>query len=365
MKIQESIPVPNPNGDLNEIEPYDPSSRDFKSFFKGSQTIIHRYRTTFNDISSLRRTVNFPMYAFWMGKLRELSAIPVAAELIPALSTGTVGLVTNQSQIRIVGEVRALDLIEGRIWGGKRYGNFGSTMDIIYEWLKIFPNGDFERIATAVLTATWVAIEGHGAVTVTPYPDYYGRLMKEMVPDGIETAPLYEFSNLHEPSFVFEPSDPIYLAAPGPRVRPILHEEIFKTTLTEANVVGNVYFANYYLWQEKTRDILLYSICPEIFIGSDGKGELVCINAQVKHLREAMPFDKISVTVAIKSLYKNFIKLYFEYFRIEQDGQRTKLAVGEHEAAWVAGKQYKERNEFISFPNNLLKALGKKRRESS
>ncbi len=55
----------------------------------------------------------------------------------------------------------------------------------------------------------------------------------------------------------------------------------------------------------------------------------------LRTLREAMPFDKIAVTMALKRLRRRSANFYFEYFRLEPDGSRTKLAFGEHHAAWV------------------------------
>lgn len=64
-------------------------------------------------------------------------------------------------------------------------------------------------------------------------------------------------------------------------------------------------------------------------------GELLCLECRVDHLREAMPFDRIVVTMALKVLNTFSAAFYFEYFRLEPDGTRIKLAVGEHLAVWV------------------------------
>jgi acyl-CoA thioesterase FadM len=48
-----------------------------------------------------------------------------------------------------------------------------------------------------------------------------------------------------------------------------------------------------------------------------------------------MPFDRIEVAVGLKGLHRRGVTLHFEYYRVAEDGQRTKLAVGEHEAIWT------------------------------
>jgi enediyne polyketide synthase len=83
------------------------------------------------------------------------------------------------------------------------------------------------------------------------------------------------------------------------------------------------------------RDRYFYRIIPEYFRGVGEKGELLCLQTQVQHLREAMPFDTIIVTMALKLLTKYSVTFHFEYFRQEVDGSRTKLAFGEQQNVWV------------------------------
>ncbi|UCF95348.1 MAG: hypothetical protein JSW39_14765, partial [Desulfobacterales bacterium] len=126
-----------------------------------------------------------------------------------------------------------------------------------------------------------------------------------------------------------------YRAASGPLIRPLLHEQIIETSLDNANLVGNIYFANYYAWMGQTRDRYFFNLIPEYFRGTGEKGELLCLECRVDHLREAMPFDRIVVTMALKALNTFTATFYFEYFRQEPDGERVKLAFGEHQAVWV------------------------------
>ena len=114
-----------------------------------------------------------------------------------------------------------------------------------------------------------------------------------------------------------------------------MYERKISTSLENSNIVGNLYFANYYAWQGQVRDRFFYEIVPEYFKGVGEKGELICLDAEVKHLREAMPFDDIIVTMALKKLKKSSAVFYLEYFRAMPDGGRLKLAFGEHRCMWV------------------------------
>ena len=126
-----------------------------------------------------------------------------------------------------------------------------------------------------------------------------------------------------------------YLAPAGPTVEPKLFSQLTETSLEDANIVGNIYFANYYAWQGRVRDRYFYDLIPEYFQGTGDKGELICLNCRVDHLREAMPFDRIEVRMALKALKKCHATLYFEYFKADPNGRPLKLATGKQEVVWV------------------------------
>jgi hypothetical protein len=50
-----------------------------------------------------------------------------------------------------------------------------------------------------------------------------------------------------------------------------------------------------------------------------------------------MPFDRIFVSMSLEVLYECGVSLFFEYFRLEQGGKKSKLATGVHRAAWLVG----------------------------
>jgi acyl-CoA thioesterase FadM len=129
----------------------------------------------------------------------------------------------------------------------------------------------------------------------------------------------------------------LYAEPAGPvKTSSLLQEQIFETTLEDANLVGNIYFSNYYLWQGRVRDNFLNKIAPEFFSGSGEKGELRCINCKVNHMSEAMPFDRIAVRMHRSAVFKRGLNFYFDCYRITADGKRHKLGYGEHEAVWFA-----------------------------
>ena len=147
-------------------------------------------------------------------------------------------------------------------------------LDLTFDFRKVLPDGGYERLAWLEQQTTWVRILDHGAAKVEPYPEYYGTFLQEMLPR-------FDSPNLPEP--IPEPLKPLfeneneddnflYRAPVGPMVKPILHTQFMETSLEDANIVGNIYFANYYAWQGKVRDHYFYSLIPEYFRGTGEKG---------------------------------------------------------------------------------------------
>lgn len=116
----------------------------------------------------------------------------------------------------------------------------------------------------------------------------------------------------------------------------LLYEHVFESSLEDANLVGNIYFANYYRWQGRTRDEYFRTTAPELYRGTGEAGELRCLFCKIEHLREAMPFDPIAVRMSLVALHERGARLRFDYFRVNPDGGRDKLGSGEHVAGWFA-----------------------------
>ena len=59
------------------------------------------------------------------------------------------------------------------------------------------------------------------------------------------------------------------------------------------------------------------------------------MHTRVEHLREVMPFDDVLVTMSLSALYERGIDLEFEYFKVNEDGSREKLAIARHRTVWT------------------------------
>ena len=302
---------------------------------QGQVIFVYRFPVTFMPAGQLSRHVYYSHYFFWAGEAREASAWPVLKGLSDQFSTGQWGGVTNFADLKILGEATTNDLIEVWMWASDNSGSQNSVLDLTYDFRKVLPNGGYERLAWLTQQTTWVKILDHGVVKVAPYPEYYNAFIKEMLPQ-------YDAPTLPEPMveplktlYEYKDESIVYRSPAGPVVEPILFSQVIETSLEDANIVGNIYFANYYAWQGKVRDRYFYDLIPEYFQGTGEKGELICLNCRVDHLREAMPFDRIEVRMALKVLKESHATLYFEYFKVNPDAQPLKLATGKQEVVWV------------------------------
>ncbi|MBI3601474.1 MAG: SDR family NAD(P)-dependent oxidoreductase [Candidatus Omnitrophica bacterium] len=299
---------------------------------QGQLVYTKRFPVTFKSNQNLSRSVYFTNYAVWMGEIREYGLYPIMQKLAELTETGGWGIATNYVKIKILGEVWGRDTVEVRLWMVKSLGIKDSTFDWMFEWRRVLPNGAYERVATSELRTTWVRITGHGEAEIEGMPKFIQNFMDGMRPRD------------NSPTILDKISEPIKNISTGQlikkndilsRQRHLLHEESFKTSLEESNLVGNIYFANYPKWLGKTRDLYFQGIVPEYFRGIGKEGEFLTLDCNIDHLQEAMPFDEIIVRMYLEVLYEKGFDLFFEFFRVNQEGEQIKLAFGRQKIVWI------------------------------
>ncbi|ANJ87207.1 type I polyketide synthase [Pandoraea oxalativorans] len=293
-----------------------------------------RFRVAYKDASPPVLTLTAATLAQWMGRLREEHTVDFGRQMLDEFDTGIYGMATNHARIESLARPDTTDLIEGRFWFTRQYGRGDSSMDQLLEWHRIDAAGRHQLIARARMATTWTRIVSHGVIAPSPLPAFYGDWLRprldafnrakaagEFVESGDETSPL---------------TSPALFTAPAtPRMTSILWRKTFETSLSNANLVGNVYFANYYQWQEATLEHYIQRISRDLPHPSAAREGLHCLSACVNHLREAMPFDSIEVVMALQCLHAEGFELRFEHYRLERNDVRVKLAVGSTCHVWT------------------------------
>lgn len=304
---------------------------------QGQLVYEQRFQVSFKDSGSISRRVYFSQYFRWVGKIREIPMESIASQMLSDFLTGDWGMVTNAVSLRVLGEATSYDTIQARAWVGNVVN---SSFDTYIEFCKVNKDQSLERIALAEVKATWVRLMSYGVPTPMPFPSYLQEYLDRFAakepasldlryPETLPLPPLpATLGNVN-----IEPT--IYQSPLQSRYGKLLYSETFQTTLEESNLVGNVYYGNYFIWQGRILDLFLYSVAPEYLRVSNAKGELICLYTRMDYLREAMPFDKIRVLLYVKSISECGALFSFEFFREQPDGHLEKLHVGQQEAIWA------------------------------
>jgi enediyne biosynthesis thioesterase len=106
----------------------------------------------------------------------------------------------------------------------------------------------------------------------------------------------------------------------------------------ETNVVGNVYFANYFLWQGKCREEFLRRYAPKVLDEFKAGYGMITRECSCVFHEEAFAFNGILIRMGLDQLMRTGMSMTFDYFRVsEPDGaDLTLLAQGKQTALWTS-----------------------------
>ncbi len=286
-----------------------------------------RWPVSYRQVANFSQTVYFSNFFSWIEQVRDLALLPIRQTLGEQLATGKWGMVTNLAEVEILGEAGLDDVIESRIGIGNVSASQNSTVDFNYDWLKVLPNGDKERIAVGKLRMTWVKLTKNAPPQPLPLPEFIQGFINQIANYQPESLP-DSFQNIPK-------GEKLYQNISRPNSSLLLQEQIFSTCLEETDAIGNINFQNYYIFQGRLRDGFFQEIIPEYYRRDLKQGEFRCLHSKVDFLREAFPFDHIKVKMYLQAVYERSVSLVFEYFRVIPNGTQEKLAVGQQDAIWL------------------------------
>jgi enediyne core biosynthesis thioesterase len=96
----------------------------------------------------------------------------------------------------------------------------------------------------------------------------------------------------------------------------------------ETNLVGNVYYANYFTWQDRCRLSFIHELVPELVPQLRAGLAFVTLGCRINFADELFLFDEVDVRMSLTELVQNRLRLAFDYSR---DGRP--IARGEQELA--------------------------------
>lgn len=105
----------------------------------------------------------------------------------------------------------------------------------------------------------------------------------------------------------------------------------------ETNVVGNVYFSNYFVWQGKCREAFLAKYAPKVLQDfAEGHGMITKESSCVFH-NESYAFDKLLIRMSLDKINRTSITMNFDYYR--EDNELVLLATGRQSTIWASPGQ--------------------------
>jgi enediyne biosynthesis thioesterase len=126
----------------------------------------------------------------------------------------------------------------------------------------------------------------------------------------------------------------------------------------ETNLVGNVYYANYILWQGRCREMFLKDEAPSIINDLSQGLALVTVRVSCDYFSELFAFDQVIIRMGLGEIKQNRITMVFEYWRVTDRGEEL-VAKGDQMAACMR----REGGKTVStpIPNALMVALNQYR----
>lgn len=98
-------------------------------------------------------------------------------------------------------------------------------------------------------------------------------------------------------------------------IEPVTHFEMrHVVTFEETNVVGNVYYSNYFSWQGRCRELFLRRYAPDLLAELEsGQLRMVTAHASCDFLDEFRAFDEVEVRMRLLGFISFGLSLGFDY----------------------------------------------------
>lgn len=121
-------------------------------------------------------------------------------------------------------------------------------------------------------------------------------------------------------------------------------------TFEETNLVGNVYYSNYFSWQGRCREMFLREHAPTTLAElQTGELRLVTAHASCDYVDEFKAFDEIQIRLSLNRFIAYGISLNFEFCRAHET-----LARGRQDIKFM--RRQGARWELADIPDQLMAA---------
>jgi enediyne polyketide synthase len=331
-----------PPSQIDEVTPThisslsEPSTKFIERGPEGQKVFVCKFNLGLKDNSTISGGVNFANYAHWIGNVRETALKPIGKYISDEFYSGHF-MVTNHTDTHIIRHVRNHESIEARIWIDQVFGYKDSSLILKFVWCKLAANGTIVPIAFSNHQLSWIKVVGHGLVEPVECPSFFAEFLREndLVPKQpkakqAENLPPAEAIALQDLGDLIQAYDLIG------KDKNVVTETTFDTSMQHSNLAQNIYFSNYFAWQGHLIDKYIFELDPQLYMSMSPKAQFATTLCRVTHLREAMPFDRIAITLQLDRIRQRAIDFYLEYFKVASPNERIKLAYGHHTLTWAS-----------------------------
>lgn len=127
-----------------------------------------------------------------------------------------------------------------------------------------------------------------------------------------------------------------------------------RVMLEETNLVGNVYFSNYFLWQGHCREAFLLDHAPGVMRALREDFAMVTTNSSCDFFAELFAGDTVEVRMSLAEQSANHVTMRFEYYRVQETAAQL-VARGTQGIACV--RRARGGTEPADVPAEMLEAL--------
>lgn len=297
----------------------------------GCDVLEHELNVSWKECTTPSRKVMPAYYVDWFHRTREVMLPPqVARRLVAGVLDGTAGLVARSIHVQLHDDVTAHDELRARIWMTTLSESAASWR---VDFSRKLPQGAHRLVATVEAQGGVVGATGAGGRSreaSTALRDYDRFVQTHAPASGPDNGA--GFAELGR-------GQPVFEMTPGPRGGPVLHVETMRPSLVDSDLVGNVSSISFFGWLAHVRDRFLHSVVPNEMIRRVGRfskdlGEVLCIDEEMTYLREAFPFDEITVEMSLLAATDRSARMRYEFLR-KKEGITEKIAIGHHQLVWV------------------------------
>jgi len=320
----------------------------------GCDVLINQFSVSWKECMTQSRKVMPVCYVDWFHKTREMMLpFEEARRWVQGVLDGTTGLVARAIRVNIFSQVSAHDKLTARIW-------INELSETVAKWqVDFFKTEETDKPGlVARVTAdggiTVSTAEGSRASRATAIWNDYGRFVRsENLAERVGVEKL-GFSGLELGRIIFD-------APAGPGSGRLLFKELMHPSLLDSDLVGNISSISFFGWLEHVRDRYFHAVAPNEMVRRPDMAKVsyeepLCVESDMIYLREAFPFEDISVEMHLVSATERSVRLRYEFIRRKQ-GRAEKIAVGHQYLIWIR-RDAQNVVKSADFPLELLSAFG-------